>query len=195
MVQTQRNDPASMPRLSHWSPMVTSEGVFSPEECDRIATLGQGVMQGPVTGDAAGDGYRNSHIDWLRPGPDSNWVFERIFQVVGQANEQHYRMDLVGVSGPLQIAEYGPGQYYHWHLDLGNEGFSLRKLSITVQLSASESYDGGAVELLYGKEAVAMSRAQGAVMIFPSYVLHRVCEVTSGMRRSLVGWIGGPHFR
>jgi PKHD-type hydroxylase len=31
--------------------------------------------------------------------------------------------------------------------------------------------------------------------LFPSYLLHRVKAVTKGTRLSLVGWIGGPHYR
>jgi len=33
------------------------------------------------------------------------------------------------------------------------------------------------------------------MIVFPSHVLHRVTPVTRGVRRSLVGWIGGPHPR
>ena len=39
------------------------------------------------------------------------------------------------------------------------------------------------------------AREQGSIIIFPSFVYHRVTPVTHGRRHSLVGWIAGPTFR
>jgi PKHD-type hydroxylase len=36
---------------------------------------------------------------------------------------------------------------------------------------------------------------RGSIMFFPSFLLHRVAEVTEGKRKSLVGWVTGPKFR
>ena len=33
------------------------------------------------------------------------------------------------------------------------------------------------------------------MIIFPTYMVHRVKPLKSGTRYSLVGWIGGPHYR
>ena len=38
-------------------------------------------------------------------------------------------------------------------------------------------------------------RGKGTVVIFPSYMMHRVSEVTKGTRESLVLWVGGDHYR
>ena len=38
-------------------------------------------------------------------------------------------------------------------------------------------------------------RDRGTVVIFPSFVLHRVTRVTKGRRRSIVGWISGMPYR
>jgi len=38
-------------------------------------------------------------------------------------------------------------------------------------------------------------KSQGTMIILPTYVVHRVKPVTSGIRYSLIGWIGGPHYR
>ena len=38
-------------------------------------------------------------------------------------------------------------------------------------------------------------KARGALIVFPSFVLHRVVPVTSGIRKSLVVWVAGPEFR
>ena len=36
---------------------------------------------------------------------------------------------------------------------------------------------------------------KGSVLLFPSYILHRVTPIKSGVRRTLVNWISGPHFK
>jgi PKHD-type hydroxylase len=38
-------------------------------------------------------------------------------------------------------------------------------------------------------------REKGTVIMFPSYLLHRVTPVTKGVRKSLVLWVGGTTFR
>lgn len=38
-------------------------------------------------------------------------------------------------------------------------------------------------------------RDKGTVIIFPSYILHRVTPVTKGVRKSLAVWISGPRFK
>ena len=47
----------------------------------------------------------------LRPGPDTNWVFERAMGFVEHANRTSYRFELAGFTEPLQVAEYGPDQF------------------------------------------------------------------------------------
>ena len=183
------------PRLESWAPAVAGEGVFSAEDCARIAALAEPEQEARLHGGDDHAGYRDSRVTWIRPGPDTEWIFARTLAFVQEANAAHFHCDLAGFTEPLQLAEYGPGQHYDWHLDIGNGPISIRKLSFIVQLTDPADYEGGAVEIMAAKEPQAMVRAQGAVVVFPSYILHRVREVTRGARRSLVGWIGGPHYR
>ena len=64
-------------------------------------------------------------------------------------------------------------------------GTSRRKLSVSVQLSRPEEYEGGDLQFMVvgGYEPVT---AIGSAITFPSYLLHRVTPVTKGTR-----W-GGP---
>jgi PKHD-type hydroxylase len=73
---------------------------------------------------------------------------------------------------------------------------SLRKVSITVQLSDPSEYEGGDLDIWQGgKEYITAPRGKGTVVIFPSYMMHRVSPVTVGTRRSFVLWLGGEHYR
>jgi PKHD-type hydroxylase len=95
----------------------------------------------------------------------------------------------------VQLAHYGVGQHYDWHVDCAvpEEGLQ-RKLSFTLQLSDPDSYEGG--DLLIGREAAkAVTRKQGSIVVFPSCVFHKVTPVTQGERFSAVSWMRGPQFR
>ncbi len=192
--QLNRGQP-NLPRLDNWTPLASAEAVFSPEECARVLALRQDVKDAGIAADDGRSVYRKGRVCWLRPGPETNWIFAHVQPVVQQVNGNCYRMELAGFTEPLQLAEYDSGHFYDWHLDLGAGGFSIRKLSFIVQLTDPADYDGGAVEVLNARTPQAIPRGLGSVTLFPSYILHRVQEVTRGTRCSLVGWVGGPHFR
>jgi len=44
------------------------------------------------------------------------------------------------------------------------------------------------------KMPIGQIRKQGTVIVFPSFLKHRVTEVTRGKRYSLVQWLNGPDF-
>jgi PKHD-type hydroxylase len=72
-----------------------------------------------------------------------------------------------------------------------------RKLSISVQLSAPDEYEGGDFEFMdVGQPPKPINiRTQGTAIIFPSITYHKVTPVTKGKRYSLVGWYEGPEWR
>ncbi len=127
----------------------------------------------------------------MDPGPETEWIYQRLFAVAKDANSHNWRFELAR-SECLQFARYGAAQHYNWHMDLASRGpTSLRKLSLTVQLSAPEDYEGGDLEFKLDQEVTKAPRDQGVVTLFPSYVLHRVAPVTAGVRYSLVHWLRG----
>ena len=95
----------------------------------------------------------------------------------------------------IQIGTYTAGEagYYDWHVDRSTSGGLSqakkvdRVLSGSIQLSDPSLYEGGA--LLVGP--VTAPREQGSLVIFPSYAMHTVRPVTSGVRYSLVLWLQG----
>ena len=70
-----------------------------------------------------------------------------------------------------------------------------RKLTLVLQLSPSGDYEGGTLEVMPGAQVLEASRAQGCVTVFPSFTLHQVTPVRSGVRHSLTVWSHGPAFR
>ncbi len=99
----------------------------------------------------------------------------------------------------IQFTEYhaSEGGKYDWHhdVDWNNSNGTDRKLSLTVQLSDPNDYDGGDFQFSEVEQLPDFAKQKGTVMVFPSYLVHSVSPVTRGVRRSLVAWFSGPTWR
>jgi PKHD-type hydroxylase len=95
----------------------------------------------------------------------------------------------------LQLSEYNGDDegHYDWHMDCGKE-VNTRKLSLSIQMSDPEEYEGGELNIHTHAGISTAPKLKGTVILFPSYLLHRVTKVTKGNRKSLVCWIHGPPF-
>ena len=51
------------------------------------------------------------------------------------------------------------------------------------------------LEFMINQNIVKASREKGTIIIFPSFILHRVTPITKGTRESMVGWVSGPPYR
>ncbi len=167
-------------------------GTFSADECARITALSadlsfaEGRLVNPL------EDYRSTQVGWLFPSDDTRWIYERIAEVFQQVN-RWYRFELAGID-VLQLGRYGVNDGFDWHVDTGRGTTSTRKLSLSLQLSSPDEYEGGGLEFCPLGE-IAMSRPQGTVIVFPSFCAHRVVRISRGNRLSLVAWANGPVFR
>lgn len=142
------------------------------------------------------DKYRKSNIKWLPFDPEWEWVIDRLMSQIIEANNTIWNFDLKTGIDKIQYTEYeGNGGHYNWHLDIGPENISHRKISIVVQLSDTDEYEEGDLQLMNSSDVTTVPRGKGNVIIFPSFLLHRVTPLTSGNRKSLVWWVGGDHYK
>jgi PKHD-type hydroxylase len=92
-----------------------------------------------------------------------------------------------------QIAKYGLGGHYDWHIDSKAPINNVqRKLSISILLN--DDFEGGGLEFDFQRGENVL-KSQGDVVVFPSFLHHRVNPVTDGVRYSAVTWGYGPAFR
>ena len=66
-----------------------------------------------------------------------------------------------------------------------------------MQLSDPQDYEGGNFEIQNSgatKKQLFEMKKKGSVIIFPSFLQHRVTPVTKGKRLSLTGWAIGAKF-
>jgi PKHD-type hydroxylase len=175
---------------------------FSPEELDRIEAYGDGLAPENATvlshvpeGAARGE-IRITQRAWILPDPESKWIYDRVQRVARALNQRVYQFDLSGFSENIQYTVYhgSEGGHYDWHVDQAPL-LRCRKLSLSVQLSDPAQYEGCDLEFYGGTRTETAPRDRGAVIAFPSYVLHRVTPCTKGTRKALVAWTTGPQFK
>jgi predicted 2-oxoglutarate/Fe(II)-dependent dioxygenase YbiX len=158
---------------------------------DHATSLTQGRL-GPGQNDSR---VRRSQIVFLDK-DEYQWLYRRLWEASVELNRRFFCVDISDVEGNVQLARYdGSDQgFYGWHTDFADLA-PRRKISISIQLSRPEDYEGGDLELLFKGEAEIVERTRGTLVAFPSFVLHRVTPVTRGTRWSLVAWITGSRWR
>ncbi len=176
------------------------KNAFSDDELQRIEKMTNEIpFVDAQTGEGEASGktnYRKSRIKWCPQNKEWGWVYEKLHDYIVQANDIMWKFDLSTMNEEIQYTEYYGNNEggYEWHMDCGIEIQSQRKVSVTVQLSDSNEYEGGDLQFNIGREMTA-HREKGAAIIFPSFYLHRVTPVTSGTRKSFVLWVGGEPYK
>ena len=174
---------------------LATEKYFSDDECGRIIEMSQRLpeMDGVAGYKGQAKHLRESRIKSIAPENDNAWLYQKLQKAVVSANQQ-YNFDISGFHEGLQVAQYTAGGHFDWHLDIGTEVTADRKLSVSVQLSGSDDYSGGDLEF-FAVENQRIPRGLGDIIIFPTYLAHRITPVIDGVRWSLVAWVHGPAFR
>lgn len=175
------------------------ESALSPERCDEL--IAQCKQVPAQKGTTFKDGeyvesspLRNSTIRWVQGVPD---VVNTLWPFVWESNRKAYNFDIATIFD-VQFTEYNADeqQFYGWHHDINftaDTGYD-RKISVIIQLSDPEDYEGGEFEF-QELQAPETFKKRGSVLTFPSYLTHQVKPVTKGTRHSLVTWVEGPRWR
>ncbi len=137
-------------------------------------------------------GRRKSTLRHVYPDEQSNWFFVKMQDLIMHCNKG-FQYDIQGFLEGVQVATYDIGGHFDWHMDAGPGKLSIRKLSITIQMTPPEEYQGGELEFM-GQDRLA-PRDQGTAIVFPTFLFHRVRPVTKGSRVAAVTWVHGSPFR
>lgn len=182
----------------------SSHAIFSDEECELIYNL---ANSSPLKDQYLGDDPPSKHKDETVNGSKINYVMEHITtkplydkmrDIVKEINNTTWRYNLIDFGEPFKFAHYSEGKGTAFHIDTAYKSVSLfRKLTIIIQLSEEEEYEGGDLivqNIMEGGKLNKMTRKKGHVIIFPSFLLHKVEEVKKGNRNSVVIFAYGPCF-
>ena len=117
---------------------------------------------------------------------DVNWYnFKFVLDRIEPLNYIEYH---AGVGD--EVDEHGHGKYVK-HVDNSFNG--TRKLSFSILLSDPEEFEGGDLMIWDSPTPLIVPKQKRRACFFPSTMMHEVTPVTKGIRRSLVGWVHGPH--
>ena len=115
------------------------------------------------------------------------------------ANKLFFNFDISNQLSNIRMLRYEDTGKYDWHLDIGNEETSVRKITAIVHLAEENEYEGGNFEFSMtdetGEKTAVGSRKKGSLILFPSYLGHRVSPLTSGVRSSVLTWMLGNAFK
>tara|TARA_S200002703_G_scaffold143866_1_gene137148 strand:- start:1333 stop:1947 length:615 start_codon:yes stop_codon:yes gene_type:complete len=194
------------------------ESALTPRFCDELIKYGNQQKETlGLTGDTLNlkeeqiddlKKKRNSNVVWL----NDLWIYKEIHPYVRTANTNAgWNFDW-NYSELCQFTKYKKQQHYGWHCDSWEEPYKnqkdvnmngkIRKLSVTCSLSDAKDYKGGELEFSQRnnlEKDVSTTCTQilprGSIVVFPSFVWHRVKPVTEGIRYSLVIWNIGPPYK
>ena len=141
-----------------------------------------------------------------------NKINNLVWHFLREANKIQFNYELTFFQS-IQFAEYNGREnyraFYDWHQD--SDGIcssgEVRKLSLSLPLSDSDTFKGGELEFynggkplddvgeVKGEQVVKDINTQGTVIVFDSRDWHRVSPMESGTRNSIVCWTVGPNFK
>jgi PKHD-type hydroxylase len=178
--------------------------------CDTIIKLGKNNKfdKGKIGGDGYNKKIRNSNITWL----NDKWLYRYIHPYLNIANKNAGWNYQWNYSEDFQLTKYKKNQFYDWHKDSWDKPYQnhkvtnfngrIRKLSAICSLVEPKDFKGG--ELLFQprdqRDPTIVQECKeilprGSIVVFPSFVYHKVNPVTKGTRYSLVSWHLGEPFK
>lgn len=166
---------------------------------------------------------RDSEVAWF----NDQWLYDLIWPYLEIANrEAGWNWDIDWAES-FQFTRYDKDGLYGWHNDGGSDHFGkyilgdkdsesinpttddktfegkVRKISMTLNLSNPEDFEGGDLKFDFGKThdtgvdiyECEEVKSKGSIIFFPSFKQHTVTPITKGTRYSLVLWTLGKPWR
>lgn len=189
-------------------PVLCLEGIITADDLDRIneqiktidmsaALVGQHIPESDEefqTLRVDAHRIRKSNVAFLDMS-EWSWLYDKLCVAINQANTINFNKLLYAIEA-LQFGEYDSKYrgFYGPHKDSGFDiqNGLVRSLSFSMQLSEPDEYTGGELKIYHDNNVYIANKKIGCINFFDSNLFHEVTPVTSGFRKSLVGWVIGP---
>jgi PKHD-type hydroxylase len=174
------------------------EKMYSQDKCNEISDSIVKLHNANFTDMPSYHTVKNAKVSMAKWKDCKNFLAE-FEDFIHQSNNENFGFDIYrftdfeAVHHNVYSAEfYGE---YGWHCDSAVDKMYDSKLTVIINVS-SEPYEGGNFELFLQKPFhVKPLDIPGSVIVFPSYMQHRVTPITKGVRKSVSIWVRGPLFR
>ena len=183
---------------------------LAPDRCQQLIDIGKDKWKtsetiGSHRSNTSPKGIRDSNVFWIK----DQKVIDLIWPYMESANKRAgFNYDITAVES-IQLTRYCKEGFYSWHMDglgshrtaynIPNSKFlhgKTRKLSMTILLNSD--FKGGHLKIYScnpKQKTKQPDMSTGSIVVFPSFLFHRVTPITKGIRYSLVSWFVGPPFR
>ena len=118
----------------------------------------------------------------------------RLAAVGFSANYNHWKFNITHAN-QAEFLMYEESGRYKPHIDtfINPKANDCRKLTVLAILN--DDFEGGKFFILNGHEKIYPPQKKGTVIVFPSFLLHGVEDVTKGKRYTVVTWLVGEWFK
>jgi PKHD-type hydroxylase len=166
--------------------------LLSPEEIKKLRDEAALLPFVPGAETAGGRARRVKNNEQISQQAQERRVLHEIVIAALLRNKDFQRAVLPKRVRPPLISRYRQGMAYGKHVDNALMGPKMARersdVSITVFLSDLDEYDGGEL-VIHGPFGVQeVKLPSGSAVVYPSYSLHEVAEVTRGERLVAVSW-------
>ena len=175
-----------------------SEQAYKEIDCnDLILKLESAVDLGYVDDYAYGN-KKTSNVKIVSYGSIKNEM-QRLRNMVLDINKNFFGFDLFEINDFIGVnynkySAANNGQY-NWHSDDVKEKPYDIKLTAILNLS-DEEYEGGDFSLfINGEQKIEKFNKRGSLIVFPSWIQHRVSPVTKNSRKTLTLFLTGPNLK
>lgn len=133
---------------------------------------------------------RKTNVVWVSQMTIMGCIANQYIKAANQSANWNFIVDSLE---EIQLGQYEVGGHYDWHKDtFAPVENKQRKLSISMLLN--DDFEGGEFEFKDLGNTQQPKMEQGSIIVFPSYLEHRVNPITKGTRFSSVTWATGPSF-
>ena len=173
---------------------------ISLKDCNDIIKLGDSKNLEPGEILDGNQNNRSSKVSWIK----HKHLESQLTKLIKLANKKaEWNFSLADFE-PFQYTVYNKNDFYNWHIDSLSEPYDngyIRKISFTLNLN--DNYEGGAFDITSPSPKEDESETYtinlksfnpGTLIVFPSFMWHRVNKVTKGTRKVLVGWTLGKQW-
>lgn len=184
-------------------PYYFKRNAFSVEECEKIWSYWdeeECFIEDNVTPDSPWYKYfreerSRKHMFFDEP---VDWMDKKIDFYVKKANAENFYLDISFGLMSRQLMYYRPGDWFQSHDDTGHwdNTYYDRKITCIIQLSPETDYEGGStlIESDAGIKQPNHQKEIGSILIFPTFAIHEVTEITKGFRKAFICWYSGPKY-
>ena len=148
--------------------------------------------------------WKNSHNESISiANVKEKWVHDLALKYMKSANKNSGWDIQSSVMETMQLRKIDVDPYNNaWNIDgdgftrydrPDSEGLNGRTRKLSMNIILNDDYEGGELEFFNNKKLI--EEKTGTIVVFPSYMVHRVNPVTKGVRYSLSVWFIGQPFK